>query len=204
MGSRASGIAYCPRNSRSRAVSPARSPQVGGRFGRSGPRLAVRPLLSCHGGKIPNLGDLRNLWMILKADARRKAGGHSGSKSPLGKSFLSLPVVLKDPVLGTSMRLSLSHQAASGLNWRRERGNKGVILVGWEGGIPAPDKSYVSLPRTHYPLGETSPDCERTILPSATDTETSTGLLLRISSASGFSTRRWMTRLSGRAPKSGS
>jgi len=81
------------------------------------------------------------LWMVLKADARRKTGGHSGSRSPLGKSSLSLPVVLKDPVLGTSMRLSLSHQVASGLNWRRERGNKGVILVGWEGGIPAPDKS---------------------------------------------------------------
>jgi hypothetical protein len=77
----------------------------------------------------------------LKADARRKTGGHSGSKSPLRKPFLPLPVVLEDPVLGTSMRLSLSHQVASGLNWCRERGNKGVILVGWEGGIPAPDKS---------------------------------------------------------------
>ena len=119
------------------------------------------------------------------------SAGIWGSKSPLRKPFLPLPVVLKDPVLGTPMRLSLSHQAASGLNWRRERGNKGVILVGWEGGIPAPDKSY-------------APDCERTILPSTTETETLEGLVLRISSAIGFSTRRWMTRLSGRAPKSGS
>jgi len=147
-------------------------------------------------------------------------------KSPLRKASLPLPAILEDPVFGSAMRLSLSHQAASGLNWRRERGNKGVILVGWEGGIPAPDKSYISpspAPQglsplkavyatpsgrctcTCRPVGEIySPDCERTIFPSFADSETFEGLALRISSAIGFSTRRWMTRLSGRAPKSGS
>ncbi len=92
-------------------------------------------------GKTRNLGELR---MVIKADARRKAGGHSSSEVTAEKAISASPGRLKDPVLGTSMRLSLSHQVASGLNWRRERGNKGVILVGWEGGIPAPDKSYSS------------------------------------------------------------
>jgi len=131
----------------------------------------------------------------LKAAARRKTGGHSGSKSPLRKPFLPLPVVLEDPVLGTSMRLSLSHQVASGLIGVGSGETRGLFLVGWEGGIPAPDKSY-------------APDCtpcgERAIFPSTTDTETCEGLALRISSASGFSIRRCMTRLRGRAPKSAS
>ena|GEM_PF-6550402 len=147
--------------------------------------------------------DFRQPLPGAQADARRFPDGHvsSGhlslpsiitaekdiSASP-GRPQRPCPRNFRAPELKSSGRKRSQYGVGSGET-------RGLFLVGWEGGIPAPDKSY-------------APDCtpcgERTILPSTTDTETFAGLALRISSASGFSTRRCMTRLRGRAPKSAS
>ena len=140
---------------------------------------------------------------VSKADARRFPDGHMSaghlslpriitaekdiSDSP-GRPQGPCPRNFRAPELKSSGRKRSQYGVGSGET-------RGLFLVGWEGGIPAPDKSY-------------APDCapcgERTIFPSTTDTETCGGLALRISSASGFSTRRCITRLRGRAPKSAS
>ena len=50
--------------------------------------------------------------------------------SPLRKTSLSLPVIHKDPVLGTSVRLSLSLQVTSGLNMASGAGKQGGYFGG--------------------------------------------------------------------------